>query len=392
MTRLMTRMAPALAAAALALVACTPNTPPPEEPATRTGPDPRAVIAEIGLIQTPNGIEESLAVNIGGIPQWLSIRGKDRNNPVLILLHGGPGSAEMAAGWAFQRGWEDYFTVIQWDQRGAGKTWAANDPDLVKPTMTKDRMVADVNEVIDFARDHLDKDKVILMGHSWGSVIGLETALARPDAVAAYVGVGQVINMKQNEAEGWHLAYEAAKADGNDEAIAALDALAPYPGDAPLTFERIGAERTWSIHYGGLAAYRQDADPWFRAMHLSPEYDEDVLSKYDSGGLASLDALLPDLMAADFSGVTESPVPVFQLLGRKDMTTPPSLAVEWLDRLNAPAKGSWWFEHSAHLPIMVEPGVTLMTLVSCIRPYATEPDLAAAQEKTRACNGGTPAP
>jgi len=385
-------MAPVLAAATLALVACAPKAPPPEESPVRTELDPRAVIAEIGRIQTPNGIEDSLAVEIGGIRQWLSIRGKDRDNPVLILLHGGPGSAEMAAGWAFQRGWEDYFTVVQWDQRGAGKTWAANDPDLVVPTMTKDRMVADVNEVIDYVRDRLGKEKIILMGHSWGSVIGLETALARPDAVAAYVGVGQVINMKQNEAEGWRLAYAAAKADGNAEAIAALEAVAPYPGDAPLTIERIGAERTWSIHYGGLAAYRRDADPWFRAMHMSPEYDEDVLAKYDAGGLASLGALLPDLISADFNTVTESPVPVFQLLGRHDSTTPPALTVNWLDRLDAPAKGSWWFEHSAHLLFMEEPGVTLTTLVSCIRPYATEPDLAAAQEKTRACNGGTPAP
>lgn len=382
----MFRLIPA-ALLALYLAACTPGTDPsPAEdaPAPPPRPDARAIIAEVGQIQTPNGIEESFAADIGGVKQWLSIRGKDRDNPVLILVHGGPGSAEMAAGWAFQRGWEDYFTVVQWDQRGAGKTWATNDPETVLPTMTKERMVEDVIEVVDFVRQHLGKDKVILMGHSWGSVISLDAAMRRPDAIAAYVGVGQVINMQRNEAEGWRFALEAAQADGNTQAVAELEALAPYPG-GPLTIERIGAERTWSIHYGALAAYREDADPWFRAMRLSPEYDDDVLANYDAGSLASLGALLPDLAAVDFDSLQTSPVPVFMLLGRHDYTTPSQIAADWLDRLEAPAKGAYWFEHSAHLPLMEEPGVTLMTLVTCIRPYATEADLAAARDKARAC-------
>ena len=230
------------------------------------------------------------------------------------------------------------------------------------------------------------------MGHSWGSVIGLETALARPDAVAAYIGVGQVINFHRNEAEGWRLALEDARAANNAEAVAALEALAPYPGDAPLTIERIGAERTWSIHYGGLAAYREDADPWFRAMRLSPEYDDAVLSTYDAGSLASLGALLPDLTAVDFDPVTTSPVPVFLFLGRHDTTTPSGIAADWLSALEAPAKATFWFEHSAHLPFMEEPGVSLMTLVTCVRPYATAQDIEAAKAAATGCAGGTPAP
>lgn len=370
------------------LAACTPaddaEIPAPvAEPAAPAPVDGRAIIADIGRINTPNGVEESFAAKIGGVDQWLTIRGKDRDNPVIILVHGGPGSAELAIGWTFQRGWEDYFTVVQWDQRGAGKTYAINDPDAVIPTLSADRMKDDVIEVVDLVRERLGKDKVILLGHSWGTIIGLRAAMERPDAIAAYVAHGQVIHMQRNEEEGFRLAMEAAKADGNAEAIAALEALEPYPGE--LTVERIGAQRTWSIHYGGLAAYRENASPWFRAMRLSADYDDRVLKAYDAGSLASITALMPELRAVDLDGITSSPVPVFLLHGRHDLTTPPSASMGWLARLKAPAKANYWFEHSAHLAFMEEPGKVLMTLVTCVRPYATEATLEAAKAKAAGC-------
>lgn len=374
---------------AVLLAACAPAekqaVPMPEPEASAPEPvDGRAIIADIGRINTPNGVEDSFAAKIGGVDQWLTIRGKDRDNPVIVLVHGGPGSAELAIGWTFQRGWEDYFTVVQWDQRGAGKTYAINDPDTVIPTLSADRMKDDVIEVVDLVRERLGKDKVILLGHSWGTIIGLRAAMERPDAIAAYVAHGQVINMQRNEEEGFRLAMEAAKADGNSEAIAALEALEPYPGE--LTVERIGAQRTWSIHYGGLAAYRENAAPWFRAMRLSSEYDDSVLSTYDAGSLASITALMPELRAIDLDGITSSPVPVFLLHGRHDLTTPPSASMDWLDRLEAPVKANYWFEHSAHLAFMEEPGKVLMTLATCVRPYATEATLEAAKAKAAGCD------
>lgn len=373
---------------ALMLAACTPaaSPPAPAEPAQTAAPAPvdgRAIIADIGRINTPNGVEASFAAKIGGVDQWLTIRGKDRDNPVIILVHGGPGSAELAIGWTFQRGWEDYFTVVQWDQRGAGKTYAINDPDTLIPTLSADRMKDDVIEVVDLVRERLGKDKVILLGHSWGTIIGLRAAMERPDAIAAYVAHGQVINMQSNEEEGFRLAMDAAEADGNTEAVAALEALEPYPGE--LTVERIGAQRTWSIYYGGLAAYRENAAPWFRAMRLSADYDDSVLKTYDAGSLASITALMPELRAVDLDGITSSPVPVFLLHGRHDLTTPPSASMDWLDRLEAPVKANYWFEHSAHLAFMEEPGKVLMTLVTCVRPYATEATLEAAKAKAAGC-------
>jgi proline iminopeptidase len=105
------------------------------------------IIADARKIVTPNGVERLDKVRIGGIEQWVSIRGADKRNPVLLLIHGGPGYVSMPMSWWFTRGWEEYFTVVQWDQRGAGKTYLLNDPATVGPTMTLERMVADAEEM-----------------------------------------------------------------------------------------------------------------------------------------------------------------------------------------------------------------------------------------------------
>ena len=125
----------------------------------------RAAIGDIQKIVSPNGVQEQLEIPIGGIKQWISVRGRDRLNPILLVIHGGPGSVEMPLGWVYQAGWEDYFTVVQWDQRGAGKTHASNDAKLVEPTLTIERMVSDAGEVVQYLQKHYDK-KQFLFVHS----------------------------------------------------------------------------------------------------------------------------------------------------------------------------------------------------------------------------------
>ena len=100
-----------------------------------------AIIANARKILTPNGIERLEKVRIGGIEQWISIRGVDRRNPVLVVIHGGPGYVDMPMSWWFGRGWEEYFTVVYWDQRAAGKTYLLSDPEAIRPTLTVDRIV-----------------------------------------------------------------------------------------------------------------------------------------------------------------------------------------------------------------------------------------------------------
>src|SRR5690606_30437506 len=159
----------------------------------------RDVVRDLQRIVTPSGIQESYKARIGGIDQWINVRGQDRDNPVILFIHGGPASPLTPTLWEFQRPLEEYFTVVNYDQRGAGKTFLANDPDQVADTLHIDRYVDDAIEIAEYVRKRYGKDKLILMAHSWGTVVGMGAALRRPDLFHAYVGIGQVINVRDNE-------------------------------------------------------------------------------------------------------------------------------------------------------------------------------------------------
>ncbi len=348
----------------------------PSPSAVGSTPDPdahaRGIVADLQKIVSPNGVQALFKASIGGVDQWISVRGKDRAQPILLFVHGGPASPAMPVAWTFQRPWEDYFTVVQYDQRGAGKTYRETPPDAVAPTLRIDRYVDDTIEVIELLRARYGKRRVVLVGHSWGSVIGLKAALQRPDLVHAYVGIGQVISFKENERLGYEYALTMARAEGNAQAIADLEALAPYPGDAPLTRERIIAQRTWAQHYSGLTAYRTDSQFYFDAPKLSPEYDAADRAAIDQGNLLTLGRVLPEWNSVDFTPVRAVPFPVFMLMGRHDHTTPSSPTAAWIDAVKAPVKRGTWFEHSAHLAMIEEPGRVLVTLVQDVLPLAVE--------------------
>ena len=136
-------------------------------------------------------IDEGMFVSVGGIEQWVQIRGEDRNNPVVLVLHGGPGFSYVPFTPSF-RSWEHSFTVVQWDQRGTGKTFGRNGK-TGSGEMSIDRMVRDAIEVAEFLTEHLHKRKVILFAHSWGTILGVPMAIKRPDLFSAYVGSGQIV-------------------------------------------------------------------------------------------------------------------------------------------------------------------------------------------------------
>ena len=139
----------------------------PVKPANRA--EATAIIAQARKIVTPNGVQRLEKVRIGGIEQWVSIRGMDRRNPVLLHIHGGPGYVSIPMSWWFSRDWEEYFTVVQWDQRAAGKTYLLTDPAVILPSLTRERFVADAEEMAAWVRRELGKDKIFVQGHSWGT-------------------------------------------------------------------------------------------------------------------------------------------------------------------------------------------------------------------------------
>lgn len=329
------------------------------------------ILADSRKVVSPNGVEELLTISVNGTKQWLSIRGRDRRNPILLVLHGGPGSPTMPAAYTFQSPWEDYFTVVEWDQRGAGKTYASNDPKALAGTMTVEQMTSDAEEVIRYLQTTYGKKKIFLLGHSWGSVLGVEVAQRHPEWLYAYLGVGQMVNMQKSEKIGYDFALEQAREHHNSEAEKELLAIAPYPGAAGgMTFEEIGAQRKWLMYYGGLTYGRTDFGYDANAWEISPDYTEKELDGVDEGSLYSVTHLLGQLMAMNFDSVTKFKCPVFLFDGRHDYATSHELAVEWFKKIEAPEKEFVWFDNSAHMAMQEEPGRFLYYLVKDIRPLA----------------------
>lgn len=332
----------------------------------------RAVVADLQRIPNPEGIDELAKVRLNGAEQWMSIRGRDRANPVVVFVHGGPATPTIPSLWQFQRPLEDFFTMVNFDQRGAGKSYREDHSDAMAATLRIDTYADDVIAVAEHARARLGVDKVILMAHSWGTIPAMRAVLARPDLFHAYAGVGQVINVRDNERISIEFGLAQAKAHGNTAAVREIEAILPYPGDQPITRERIVVARKWPQHYGGMAAHRDETNLWFYgAARLSPDYSAEDRAALNAGSLFTLGRLLDEFVAVDFKPVTRFPVPVVMLHGRDDYTTPTQPVVDWMARLDAPAKREVWFEHSAHMAPWEEPGKFVVAMVDVVRPFAT---------------------
>lgn len=358
-------------AALLALAAVTAA---PVAAQAPVGPHSRAdavrIIAGLRQIVSPNGLQAVETIPIGGIDQVVSIRSQDLRNPVILYLHGGPGFVEMPLDWWWDRGWDEYFTVIHWDQRNAGKTYTAsgpNDPTLLTP----ERFQRDAEEVVQWALKRFGKRKLFVIGHSWGSMLGLRLAAAHPEWLHAYIGMGQVTNGPESERRGWAWTMARAKADNNAEAVRALQAIAPYAaGPGPIPVEAIMVQRKWLGHYGGAAWRRPGGDFEAAAFALAPEYsDADVRNAF-KGQAAVTQALLPKVLTTDLSTIRTLKVPLILLLGRHDINVSSEVAAEWFAAVKAPSKRLIWFERSGHHITSEEPGKLLTTLVTHARPIA----------------------
>jgi pimeloyl-ACP methyl ester carboxylesterase len=240
---------------------------------------------------------------------------------VLLFVHGGPASPSAPTMWMYQRPLEE---LHGGELRPARRRQdlLENDPDTVRPTLRIDQFVDDAVQIAEQVSKRYGKRKVILVGHSWGTVVGMRAALKRPDLFHAYVGIGQVISMLDNEKVSFDFALAQARKENNQQALKELASIAPYPGDTPLTRERIVIERNWAQHYGGLAAYRGDFAYYFNAPLLSPEYDDAATKAIDQRSLLTLERVLNEWFQVDFKPVKRFPIPVVMFMGRHDYTTP----------------------------------------------------------------------
>src|SRR4029079_16095375 len=207
----------------------------------------RARNARDYALASPNGIDEGRYVEIGGIQQWITIRGDDRRNPVLLFLHGGPGDAINPWAYAGFGGWSKHITVVQWDQRGAGRTFGKNSG-APAGSVTVARMTQDGIELAELLRRELGKDKLLLVGHSFGSILGLFMAKARPELFHAFVGTGQVADSRRNYAVAYAALLQKAQTLGDQQAIGELREI----GSPPYANGRgYGVQRKWANRFEG---------------------------------------------------------------------------------------------------------------------------------------------
>jgi pimeloyl-ACP methyl ester carboxylesterase len=301
-------------------------------------------------------ISEMAYVDINGVPLWVTIRGTNKDNPVLVVVHGGPGMPQSPFQRRFDARLVEHFTVVHFDQRGAGKSIRA---------ITDDSQWS--LSQFEYALTKLEKEKVTLVGHSWGSFVAIGVAHERPDLLTAYVGVGQMVNIMEGELMSYNFVLKEAASRGMTEAVVTLKEMGvpPYRGPADWAFQR-----GLLVDFGGVF-YGKEAKIIERdkkvALFLSPDYSRKDIKNYHEGYKNSIQHLMGQIIPADITQELMSfDIPIYFLLGRHDFTVPYPLAARYLKQLSAPDKRVVWFEESSHYPYMEEPAKYCETLVNLL--------------------------
>ena len=318
-------------------------------------------------IHTPNGIDEGLYVRIGSIDQWIQIRGRDRNNPVLLFLHGGPGATLIPMTELFVP-WEKDFTLVQWDQRGAGKTLETTGASIAA-TMSVDRMTRDGIEVAEFLRAHLHKDKIVLLGHSWGTILGIHMIRQRPDLFYAWVGTGQVADMPEAMRLGYARLLDEARSHGDRKAVQALRGMGPPPF---RNTRDIGAYFVLLQNYETKSDRDAMASPIGGFTRPAPHYSLfDEIERIRGFLLLPPLPMYREIFSTDLSSLgLDFKIPVLFFQGAEDARTPAPVARQYFDRIEAPHKEFVLFEGAGHFAIWSKSGRFLDELIARVRPLA----------------------
>lgn len=300
------------------------------------------IVPEI-FAQNSLDIREHLAIDIGGIKQWISISGTNRRNPVLLFLHGGPGNSVMRYADNFTSELQNKFVVVQWDQRESGKTAELN---VFGKPVTVALMEHDAVEVILYLRSRFSQDKIFLMGHSWGGFLGMMVALNHPELLHAYVAVCPMVN--QLESERWSLKWmmNKAKQDNNNEALGELAAVdIPFGGGDQLYYHR----------------------SWLARMLGNKPPPRDFVEAWSLKWLT----LFNEASAVNFFQVApEIKCPVYFFVGTSDIQTNWEITRDYHERLKAPKKGIYFFENTGHNLNTKEPEKFQKTVLKEILPLA----------------------
>lgn len=306
------------------------------------------------------GVATLEKVRLGGIDQQIIINGNRPDLPILLVLHGGPGVIESGFYRVFCPELEEHFLVVHWDQRGGGRSyprWLTGDD------LRIDDYLSDIGELIDLLRTRYGPEKVYLLGHSWGSVIGVRYAARHPEDIHAYVGVAQIVSMRHGETGSYHFALRSARERGHREVVAELEEMGPPPY-GPKEFK---TQRKYVKQYGGSFHGRFDVKTAVVRVLRLPEFNLLDLYLMKRGYEFSRAHVWPQVTGDDLRrDLLSFDCPVYFFLGRHDHQVPSRYGAEYLDLLSAPAKGLTWFERSAHSPSLEEPERFVAALVALV--------------------------
>ncbi|HET8542046.1 MAG TPA: alpha/beta hydrolase [Anaeromyxobacter sp.] len=280
-------------------------------------------------------------VRLGGVEQTILVRGRDRTRPVLLFLHGGPGMPGMFLAHAWQRPLEDDFVVVHWDRRGAGKSREG----IPTASLTVRRVLDDLHELARLLRARFGQRRILLVGHSWGSYLGLLAVRERPDDYIAFVGTGQMAGTAEEVRRARREALLVRAAASDDAALLAR-----------LADARAAPTEDDVFRYGGELANATSIWPIVAAGLRAPEYHlGDVLALKRATDRVNRE-MQHDVEPRPLEGeIDRVEVPVFFVLGRWDLNAPSELAAAYLARLDAPVRRLEWLERSAHFPFFEEP-------------------------------------
>lgn len=292
--------------------------------------------------QTPDGgINESMYLEVNGTKQWINMYGEDLENPVLLYLHGGPGSSTSDIDYAFTRKWADVYTVVTWDQRNCGKSYGAEQNDIV---LTRELLMEDGKEVTEFLLDYLSKDRLTILGHSWGSIYGANLALEYPEYYDCFIGAGQLVDSMENEEA---FKREAALwAEGDGEALKLVHQLTPDH----ITMEHISAKNQIMQKYGYDMMANGSDYPLIPTILFNPNYsilDWINYFKRDMGVYLDFFAS-EEFTSFSLQGRVHYQAPFYNINGDRDYQTNYKLAQEYFEEVNAPYKQLFLMENMTH--------------------------------------------
>lgn len=309
-----------------------------------------------------SSIAELREIELNGRKQWISLRGWDKNAPVLLFLAGGPGGTQMAAVRHELAELEKHFVVVNWDQPGSGKSYYAENT----KNITAQTYIQDGHALTEYLKECFSQERIYLLGESWGSALGIFLVHSYPESYHAFVGTGQMIDFAETERMDYAKAMEIARSKGNTALIERLMANGepPYYGD----------NVTWrsALYLNYLSAYMANNpeihNPGYNTLRdiVSSEYG--LLDKINSfrGLIRTYNHVYQQLYTIDLRrDYTELHVPVYFFLGRHDVNAPTLLVEEYVQVLDAPDKKIVWFEHSGHSPWINEPAKFVQEVLSC---------------------------